>query len=488
MSIKNLTIESAREKLKNKEISSVELTRQYLDKAKNSDLNAFNTITEEVALKQAEAADKKISEGNSGILEGIPVAVKDLFCTKGVKTTASSRMLESFVPEYESKVTQNLFSSGAVMVGKTSLDEFAMGSANINSHFGAVENPWKEKDNENKKLVPGGSSGGSAVSVAEGSSLGSLGTDTGGSIRQPASFCGIVGIKPTYGRCSRWGTIAFASSLDQAGVFTKNVADSALMLEAISGFDENDSTSVKTEVPNWHKNINSNLKGKKIGIPKEYDVEGIPSEIKDFWEKGAEYLKQHGAEIIEISLPHTKYALPVYYTIAPAEASSNLARYDGVKYGHRTAEKFSSLDEMYELTRAEGFGDEVKRRIMIGTYVLSAGYYDAYYLKSQKVRRLMAEELNYSFNEVDAILTPTTPSSAFEIGKNEDDPVKMYLNDIFTIPASLAGLPSISVPAGLDNKGLPLGLQVISKAWDEQTCFNVAKAIEEASSYKLPSF
>lgn len=488
MSIENLTIESASEKLKNKEISSVELTKQALEKAKGSNTNAFITLTEEVAIKQAEAADKKISEGSSGILEGIPVAVKDLFCTKGVKTTASSKMLESFVPEYESKVTQNLFSSGAVMVGKTSLDEFAMGSANINSYFGAVENPWKEKDNKDKKLVPGGSSGGSAVSVVEGSSLGSLGTDTGGSIRQPASFCGIVGIKPTYGRCSRWGTIAFASSLDQAGVFTKNVADSALMLEAISGFDENDSTSVKVEVPNWYQNINSDLKGKKIGIPNEYDVEGIPVEIKDFWEKGAEYLKQHGAEIVEISLPHTKYALPVYYTIAPAEASSNLARYDGVRYGHRTTEKFSSLDEMYELTRAEGFGDEVKRRIMIGTYVLSAGYYDAYYLKAQKVRRLMAEELYNSFNEVDAILTPTTPSSAFEIGKNENDPVKMYLNDIFTIPASLAGLPCISVPAGLDAKGLPLGLQIISKSWDEQTCFNVAKAIEEASGFKLPVF
>jgi aspartyl-tRNA(Asn)/glutamyl-tRNA(Gln) amidotransferase subunit A len=482
------TIQQTIENLNSRKISSVELTQEYLNKAKASKSNAFVTITEEVALQQAKKSDEKIASGKAGILEGVPIAVKDLFCTKGVKTTACSKMLHNFVPQYESSVTSNLFAQGAVMIGKTNLDEFAMGSANITSYYGNVINPWKSKKFPEKKLVPGGSSGGSAVAVAEDLSLGSLGTDTGGSIRQPAAFCGITGIKPTYGRCSRWGTIAFASSLDQAGVFAKNVIDSAILLEAISGFDEKDSTSVNLKVPNWSKNISSDLKGKKIGIPKEYNVAGIPDEIKKIWEKGAEFLKQAGAEIIEVSLPYTKYALPVYYTIAPAEASSNLARYDGVRFGHRTAEKFSSLDEMYEKTREEGFGDEVKRRIMIGTYVLSAGYYDAYYVKAQKVRRLIANDFANAFEKVDALLTPTAPSAAFEIGENENDPVKMYLNDIFTIPASLAGLPGIAVPAGLNEEGLPLGLQIITKPWDEQTCFNVAKAIEEHAGYKLPVF
>ncbi|HCR86140.1 MAG TPA: Asp-tRNA(Asn)/Glu-tRNA(Gln) amidotransferase GatCAB subunit A [Alphaproteobacteria bacterium] len=488
MSFNELTIESALKGLKNKQFSSVELAKNYNERIKKSQSNCFITTTEEVALKQAEQSDKKIASGQGGLLEGVPIAVKDLFCTKGVRTTAASKILGNFIPQYESTVSANLFKSGAVMVGKTNLDEFAMGSANITSAYGNVLSPWKSTKHPKKKLVPGGSSGGSAAAVAEDLALGSLGTDTGGSIRQPAAFCGITGIKPTYGRCSRWGTVAFASSLDQAGVFAKNVKDSALLLQAISGYDEKDSTSVNLEVPNWFANINSNLKGKKIGIPKEYNVDGIPEEIKKIWEKGAEFLKAAGAEIIEVSLPHTKYALPVYYTVAPAECSSNLARYDGVRYGHRTSEKTNSLDEMYEKTRAEGFGDEVKRRIMIGTYVLSAGYYEAYYVKAQKIRTLIAQDFATAFEKVDAILTPTAPSAAFEIGANEDDPVKMYLNDIFTIPASLAGLPGIAVPAGLNDEGLPLGLQIITKPWDEQTCFNVAKAIEDQAGYKLPSF
>lgn len=484
----HLTITEAIDGLKNKKFSAVELAKSYNEKVKKSQSNCFITTTEEVALKQAEESDKKIAAGNGGLLEGVPIGVKDLFCTKGVRTTAASKILSNFVPEYESTVSANLFKQGAVMVGKTNLDEFAMGSANITSAYGNVLNPWKSKKSPDKKLVPGGSSGGSAAAVAEDLCLGSLGTDTGGSIRQPAAFCGITGIKPTYGRCSRWGTVAFASSLDQAGVFAKNVKDSALLLQAIAGYDEKDSTSVNKQVPNWFGTINSNLKGKKIGIPKEYNVDGVPEEIKKVWEKGAEFLKAAGAEVIEVSLPYTKFALPVYYTVAPAECSSNLARYDGVRYGHRTTQKFGSLDEMYEKSRAEGFGDEVKRRIMIGTYVLSAGYYDAYYVKAQKVRTLIAQDFAKAFEKVDALLTPTAPSAAFEIGANEDDPVKMYLNDIFTIPASLAGLPGIAVPAGLNDEGLPLGLQIITKPWDEQTCFDVAQAIEERAGYKLPQF
>lgn len=486
--IKNLTIEQIRQGLKDKEFSAVELTESYNKAASNSDSNCFITLTPEIALEQAKLSDEKIAKGEGGILEGVPVAVKDLFCTKGVKTTAASHILNNFVPEYESKVTQNLFSQGAVMIGKTNLDEFAMGSANVTSNYGDVVNPWKDKNDPSRKLVPGGSSGGSAAAVAEDISVVSLGTDTGGSIRQPASFCGVVGAKPTYGRCSRWGTVAFASSLDQAGPFAKNVKDSALVMQAISGFDENDSTSVNEKVPDWYGNINADIKGKKIGVPKEYNIDGTPSEIIDIWEKGAAWLKEQGAEVVDISLPHTKYALPVYYVIAPAEASSNLARYDGVRYGHRTEKEISSLDEMYELTRSEGFGNEVKRRLMIGTYVLSHGYYDAYYKKAQKVRNLIAQDFSSAFEKVDAILTPTAPSAAFAIGENQDDPVKMYLNDVFTVPASLAGIPGISIPAGLDSNGLPLGLQVLSKPWDEQSMFNVAQAVENSAGFKLPEF
>lgn len=488
MTLKNLTIEKAREGLKNKEFSAVELIESYNKAVVDSKSNCFITLTPEVALEQAKASDEKIAKGEAGLLEGIPIAVKDLFCTKGVKTTAASHILGEFKPTYESTVTKNLFAQGAVMVGKTNLDEFAMGSANITSHYGNVINPWKDKTNPERQIVPGGSSGGSAASVAEDICLGSLGTDTGGSIRQPAAFCGIVGIKPTYGRCSRWGTVAFASSLDQAGAFAKTVKDSALVLQSIAGFDEKDSTSHGDKVPDWYGSINSSMKGKKIGIPKEYNIDGIPSEISAIWEKGANWLKEQGAEIVDISLPHTKYALPVYYVIAPAECSSNLSRYDGVRYGHRTDKPFKNLDEMYEFTRAEGFGDEVKRRIMIGTYVLSHGYYDAYYKKAQKVRNLIAQDFAKAFEKVDAILTPTAPSSAFGIGEKQDDPVTMYLNDVFTVPASLAGVPGISVPAGLDEKGLPLGLQILTKPWDEQTAFDVSQAIEEASGFKLPEF
>ena len=482
--LRKLTIEQAVEGLKNKKFSAKELAQSYIDAASKSTSNAFITLTPEVALKQAEESDKRIASGKMGLLEGVPIAMKDLYCTKGSRTTAASKILGNFVPQYESFVSNNMFKQGAVMIGKANLDEFAMGSANITSAYGNVLNPWKSKKDPNKKLVPGGSSGGSAAAVAEDISIASTGTDTGGSIRQPAAFCGITGIKPTYGRCSRWGVIAFASSLDQAGPFAKTVKDSALMLQSMAGYDANDSTSVNKEVPNWFANITENLKGKKIGIPKEYRVDGTDQEILDVWAKGAEWLKSHGAEIVEISLPHTKYALPVYYIIAPAECSSNLARYDGVRYGHRTAQKFSTLDEMYEKTRAEGFGEEVKRRIMIGTYVLSHGYYDAYYVRAQKVRTLIARDFEEAFKKVDAILTPTAPSAAFAIGENQDDPVKMYLNDVFTIPASLAGLPGISVPAGLNSDGLPLGLQILSKPWDEQTAFNVAYALEQSAGFK----
>lgn len=487
MSLNKLTAEKVKEGLKSKKFSAVEVAKSYIDSAaaSNPKSNSYITLTPEIALEQAKAVDARIAKGEElRLLEGVPVAVKDLFCTKGVRSTAASKMLENFVPQYESKVTQRLFGQGAVMIGKTNLDQFAMGSANITSAFGNVINPWKNKNKPQAQLVPGGSSGGSAASVAEDSSVISLGTDTGGSIRQPAAFCGLVGMKPTYGRCSRWGVVAFASSLDQAGPICKTVKDTALVQQAIAGFDENDSTSVDMKVPDWYSNITADLKGKKIGIPKEYNVDGMPAEIKDIWNKGAEMLKARGAEIIEVSLPHTKFALPVYYTIAPAEASSNLARYDGVRYGHRTSEKFSSLDEMYEKTRAEAFGDEVKRRIMIGTYVLSAGYYDAYYIKAQRVRTLIARDFENAFKQVDALLTPTAPSSAFEIGENQDDPVKMFLNDVFTIPASLAGIPGIAVPAGIDHNGLPLGLQILAKPWDEQTCFDVAYAIEQSSGFK----
>ena len=443
------TLKQVHDGLKAKKFSAKELTQAYIDAyEKHRNLNAYIVETPELALDQAEASDKKLAEGKGRKLEGIPLAIKDLFCTQGVQTTAASYILEGFTPTYESTITRNLWQEGAVMLGKTNLDEFAMGSANITSYYGNVINPWKRKL-DGKDTVPGGSSGGSAAAVAAFLCAGAIGTDTGGSIRQPASFTGTVGMKPTYGRCSRWGTIAFASSLDQAGPMTRTVQDAAIMLEAMAGFDAKDSTSVDIAVENWEAGLSTNMKGKKIGIPAEYQVDGMPEEIKKLWEQGAAWLQDAGAELIDISLPHTKYALPAYYIVAPAEASSNLARYDGVRYGHRTSKPFSSLDEMYELTRAEGFGAEVKRRVMIGTYVLSHGYYDAYYLQAQKLRTLIARDFQQAFEQVDAILTPTAPSSAFAIGEKMNDPVQMYLNDVFTVPASMAGMPGISIPSGL---------------------------------------
>lgn len=477
----NLTIAQALEKLSSKEISATELTKAHLDvMSANQHLNAFITETPELALEQAKASDERYAGGDAGALEGIPLGIKDLFCTKGVRTTAASNILHNFVPQYESTVTQKLFADGAVMTGKLNLDEFAMGSANTTSHFGNVINPWK-REGDNIDLVPGGSSGGSSAAVAARMVMGATGTDTGGSIRQPAAFTGIAGIKPTYGRCSRWGVVAFASSLDQPGVFARDVLDCAHLLKSCSGHDPMDSTSAKKDVPDFPALMSGNVKGLKIGIPSEYRMDGTPDEIIKIWDQGIEWLKAEGAEIIDISLPHTKYALPTYYIIAPAECSSNLARYDGVRYGLRV--EGENLIDQYELTRAEGFGDEVKRRIMIGTYVLSAGYYDAYYVKAQKLRRLIYNDFANAFEQVDAILTPTAPSAAFGIGENEDDPIKMYLNDVFTVPTSLAGLPGMSVPAGLDSKGLPLGLQIIGKPWDEAMVFNVSKAIERAANF-----
>ncbi|PJB73557.1 MAG: Asp-tRNA(Asn)/Glu-tRNA(Gln) amidotransferase GatCAB subunit A [Alphaproteobacteria bacterium CG_4_9_14_3_um_filter_47_13] len=478
----HLTVTEAIKGLENKEFSAVELTQTHIKAIENHrHLNAFITETPELALKQAAESDKRRAAGTAGALDGIPMAIKDLFCTKNVRTTAASHILENFVPAYESTVTRNLFNQGAVMLGKTSLDEFAMGSSNTTSYFGNVINPWKKSGGSNVDLTPGGSSGGSAAALAARLCMGSTGTDTGGSIRQPAGFCGITGIKPTYGRCSRWGIVAFASSLDQAGVFGRSVEDTALMLKSMAGYDPKDSTSADLEVPDWPSLSKQSVKGLKIGIPKEYRMDGMPEEIEKLWQKGITGLKDSGAEIIDVSLPHTKYALPTYYIIAPAEASSNLARYDGVRYGLRVEGK--DLNDTYENTRAAGFGDEVKRRIMIGTYVLSAGYYDAYYIKAQKVRRLILQDFENVFTQCDALLTPTAPSAAFAIGENEDDPIKMYLNDVFTVPANLAGLPGISVPAGLDANGLPLGLQIIGKAWDEETVFRVAYAIEQAANF-----
>ena len=477
-SLTELTIDSALQGLKAKKFSAVELAKAHIEAIeKTRDLNAYIIETPEIALEQAAAADKKLASGKAGLLEGIPIAVKDLFCTKGVHSQSCSKILQGFKPEYESTVTAQMFAQGAVMPGKTNMDEFAMGSANITSFYGPVKNPW------NKELVPGGSSGGSAAAVAANIALGALGSDTGGSIRQPASFCGIVGVKPTYGRCSRWGMIAFASSLDQAGTMTKTVKDSAILLQAIAGYDPKDSTSTNLALPDFVKaSENKDIKGKKIGLPKEFMVEGTPQEVRDLWNKGADMLKSAGAEIVEVSLPHSKYALPTYYIIAPAECSSNLARYDGVRYGLRV--DGNSLDEMYENTRAEGFGAEVKRRIMIGTYVLSAGYYDAYYKKAQRVRSLIAQDFAKAFEKVDAILTPTTPSEAFKIGEKQDDPITMYLNDLFTVGASLAGLPAASIPVGLSKNNLPLGLQLICAPLQEEKLFNISAALESAANFK----
>ncbi|PCJ96337.1 MAG: Asp-tRNA(Asn)/Glu-tRNA(Gln) amidotransferase GatCAB subunit A [Zetaproteobacteria bacterium] len=477
----DLTIATALTGLKNKDFTAVELTQAHIDAiAEQNTLNAFITKTPEIALKQAEESDKRRASGNAGALDGIPIAIKDLFCTNGTQTTAGSRILKGFTPQYESTVTQKLFDDGIVMLGKTNLDEFAMGSSNTTSYYGNVISPWKRKGDDSD-LTPGGSSGGSAAAVAARICLGATGTDTGGSIRQPASFCGITGMKPTYGRCSRWGTIAFASSLDQAGTFARSVEDNALLLSSISGHDPKDSTSANKAVPDFVAALTGDIKGKVIGIPKEYRVDGMPEEISALWQRGIEWIESAGATTIEVSLPHTHYALATYYVIAPAEASSNLARYDGVRYGHRANEE--DLTDMYEITRAEGFGDEVKRRIMIGTYALSSGYYDAYYIKAQKVRRLISQDFLSVFEKCDALLTPTAPSAAFAIGENEDDPIKMYLNDVFTVPASLAGLPAISIPSGVDSQGLPLGLQVIGRPWDEETVFKVAGVVENLAQF-----
>ena len=461
--------------IKKKDFTSLEITKTFVNNSENSTkLNTYITKCFDEAIISAKNFDKK--KDYKGLLPGIPIAVKDLFCTKNVKTTAGSKILHNFVPTYESTVTKKLWSEGAFLLGKLNCDEFAMGSSNETSFFGNVTNPFGDK------LVPGGSSGGSASALASNLTPVTVGTDTGGSIRQPASFTGTVGLKPTYGRCSRWGIVAFASSLDQAGPMTKTVEDCSLLLQAIAGYDPKDSTSVDIKVDNYNSNLTDKVKDLKIGIPKEYRVENMPSEIDELWKKGMDYLKDAGAIIKNISLPHTMYALPAYYIVAPAEASSNLARYDGVKYGHRS--KGSNLIEMYENTRSEGFGDEVKRRILIGTYVLSSGYYDAYYLKAQKVRQLIKNDFDKAFKDVDAILTPSTPSAAFKMGDKKDDPVSMYLNDVFTVPVNLAGLPAISVPSGYDKNKLPLGLQLIGKPFDEQTILNLSLAIQKRANFK----
>jgi len=462
--------------IKKKEIKYEEITNSYIDNIKKGKkLNSFITESFDTALTKSKNFDT--NPNYKSLLPGVPLAVKDLFCTNGIRTTAGSKMLENFIPNYESTVTNNLWSEGAFLLGKLNCDEYAMGSSNETSFFGNVINPVKDN------TVPGGSSGGSASALAANLTPATIGTDTGGSIRQPASFTGTVGLKPTYGLCSRWGVVAFASSLDQAGPMTKTVSDCALMLEAMSGFDPKDSTSIDKKKENYSNKLNKNIKGLKIGIPKEYRVDGMANEIEKIWEKGKKILKEEGAEIIDISLPHTEYALPTYYIVAPAEASSNLARYDGVKYGFRSS-KGSNLIEMYENTRSEAFGDEVKRRILIGTYVLSSGYYDAYYLKAQKVRRLIKNDFDTAFASVDAILTPSTPSSAFKIGEKKDDPISMYLNDIFTVPANLAGIPAMSVPAGHDKNNLPLGLQLIGKPLGEQTLLNLGFSMEQKIDFK----
>ena len=476
MDLTKLTIEYAINGLKKKEFSCQELTQSFINKIiKNTNLNCFITETFDLAMKMAKKSDEKIKSSDFRSLEGIPIAMKDLFCTKNIRTTAGSKFLENFVPHYESTVSENLWNNGAVMLGKSNLDEFAMGSANTTSFFGNVINPIKSENNSDD-LMPGGSSGGSAAAVAADLCLAATGSDTGGSIRQPASFCGLVGMKPTYGRCSRFGMVAFASSLDQAGPITKTVNDSALMLEAMSSYDEKDSTSSKEDVPIFSKLVSLGVKGKKLGIPKEYRVSGLNSEIQKSWDEAIQIYKSLGVEVVELSLPHTTYALPAYYIIAPAEASANLARYDGIRYGSR--ETGENLEEIYEKSRAAGFGKEVKRRIMIGTYVLSAGYYDAYYLKALKVRKLISNDFIEAFKKCDFILTPTTPNVAFGINEKQDDPLEMYLNDVLTVPASLAGLPAMSIPFKKNSKGLPMGLQIICKPFDEETVFRAAKEIE----------
>jgi aspartyl-tRNA(Asn)/glutamyl-tRNA(Gln) amidotransferase subunit A len=476
-----LTLKQAIDGLRARSISSVELTQAYVEAVEAArPLNAYVLETPDRALHMASVSDEKLSRGEGGPLEGVPLGIKDLFCTAGFRTTAGSRILENFVPTYESTVTANLWRDGAVMLGKLNMDEFAMGSSNETSAFGPVVNPWRAR-NSNQALTPGGSSGGSAAAVAADLCLAATATDTGGSIRQPAAFVGVVGMKPTYGRCSRWGTVAFASSLDQAGPMAKTVEDAAILLRSMSGHDPKDSTSLDVDVADFPSFVGKSVKGLRIGVPKEYRVDGMPAEIEALWQRGVEWLKAAGCEIVEVSLPHTKYALPAYYIVAPAEASSNLARYDGMRFGLRVDGK--SLTDVYEETRGHGFGAEVKRRILIGTYVLSAGYYDAYYLKAQKVRRRIADDFDQVFGKVDALLTPTAPSAAFALGERSADPIAMYLNDIFTVTVNLAGLPAISVPAGVGANGLPLGLQLIGRALDEGTLFSLARAVEAEAGF-----
>ena len=476
----SLSAVEARAALDAGEVSAPELTGAYLAAIEETGaLNNYVAVTADKAMEMAEASQARIKAGEAGLIEGIPVGVKDLFCTAGVASTACSKILEGFTPTYESTVTANLWREGGVMLGKINCDEFAMGSANETSAFGPAVNPWQAADGAD--LVPGGSSGGSASAVAARSALLATGTDTGGSIRQPAAFCGVVGMKPTYGRCSRWGIVAFASSLDQAGPFSRTVADNALMMQAMASHDLKDSTSADTPLPDLMAALDKGVKGMKIGVPSEYVMDGMDSEVVALWEKGQAWLRDAGAELVEISLPHTKYALPAYYIIAPAEASSNLARYDGVRYGLRV--EADSLDDMYGETRAAGFGDEVQRRIMIGTYVLSAGYYDAYYLKAQKVRRLIKQDFDTAYETVDAILTPATPTAAFPVGRKVDDPVTNFLNDVFTVPANLAGLPGMAVPAGLNAAGLPLGLQILGRPFDEATLYSIGRVIEDAAAF-----
>jgi len=476
-----LTLKTAIDGLRAKTFSAEELAATHLAAMERArPLNAFVLETPEAAMAMAKASDARIARGEAGPLEGVPLGIKDLFCTEGVRTTAGSKILGNFKPTYESTVTANLWRDGAVMLGKLNMDEFAMGSSNENSAFGPVVNPWRNRGS-NQALTPGGSSGGSATAVAAELCLGATATDTGGSIRQPASFTGTVGVKPTYGRCSRWGIVAFASSLDQAGPIARTVEDAAILLKSMAGHDPKDSTSLNVETPDFPSFVGKSVKGLRIGVPKEYRVDGMPPEIEALWAQGVAWLRDAGCELVEVSLPHTRFALPAYYIIAPAEASSNLARYDGMRFGLRASGK--TLTDVYEETRSQGFGAEVKRRILIGTYVLSAGYYDAYYLKAQKVRQRIADDFATAFESVDALLTPTAPSAAFGLGERTSDPVAMYLNDIFTVTVNLAGLPGISIPAGLDEKGLPLGLQLIGRPLDEGTLFSLAGALEQAADF-----
>jgi aspartyl-tRNA(Asn)/glutamyl-tRNA(Gln) amidotransferase subunit A len=486
-SLLTLDLAEARDGLSRKQFSARELAVAYNDAVTETKaLNAYITPTPERALAMADATDRRLAHGEALPLDGIPIAVKDLFCTKDILTTAGSHILDGFHPPYESTVTEKLWRAGAVMLGKANLDEFAMGSSSTTSWYGPVENPWRRLG-DNRPLVPGGSSGGSAAAVAARAALAATGTDTGGSIRQPASFCGIVGLKPTYGRCSRWGVVAYASSLDHPGPMGRSARDVAILLTAMAGHDPRDSTSAPLPVPDFAKALTGDVRGLRVGVPKEYRVDGMPNEIEALWQQGVEWLRASGAEPVEISLPMTKYALAAYYIIAPAEASSNLARYDGVRFGLRVED--DSLNDMYELTRAAGFGAEVRRRVLIGTYVLSAGYYDAYYLKAQRVRTLITRDFVSAFERVDCILTPTAPSAAFAVGEMSDGPIAMYLNDVFTVPVNLAGVPAISIPAGLSADGLPLGLQIIGRAFDEETVVRVAGVLETAAAFRhLPTF